>query len=321
MRPKEDTLFRRIARLARWAHGVVTREELLEAGLSAGQIKRLLRSGALIPIHRGVYRVGHAAPSTEATYMAAVKAAGRGALLYGRAAAWVLGIVKGKPPPPEVLTASHPRITGVRVHRTRRIHRNDRGLWRGIPVTSAARTFVDLAPELAADELARAFHEAGIRHHITPDHVEEVLSRRPTSPDAAKVRAVTSGEENVVLSRLEAKFLSDLRATGERQLPVTNQPAGTKRVDCQWPELGLIIELDSYRYHRSRHAWEQDRRRERDARRRGEELHRFKHDDVFLRGPETAAEARRLIATRSRSRGGLGSSLRTSSPGTPPARA
>ena len=281
--------------------GIVDRAQLLRAGITPKEINGRLRSGQLIKEHRGVYRVGHAAPSPDATYMAAVRAAGPGALLCGRAAAWVLGLTKGKAPPAEVLTRCNRRIPGVRVHRTKRIHPRERGLWRGIPLTSAARTVVDLAVELDAEELARAFHEAGIRHHTTPDQVEAVLVRQSNAPGAAKLRAVTSGDEQVVLSRLEAKFVADLREAGQL-LPDTNQPAGTKRVDCHWPQLGLIIELDSYRYHRSRHAWEQDRRREREARKRGEELHRFTHDDVFLRGPETIREVGRLIARRLRLR-------------------
>ena len=75
------------------------------------------------------------------------------------------------------------------------------------------------------------------------------------------LRAVLRGEFRVTLSKLEKRFLSVLRRAG-LPLPRTNRPAGGRRVDCRWPELHLTVELDSYRYHHSRHAWEQDRRRE-----------------------------------------------------------
>jgi hypothetical protein len=91
-----------IARIASRQHGVVTRAELLGAGLTRAQIQARLASGALLPEYRGVYRVGHRAPSTEARYMAAVKAGGPGALLAERAAGYLLGIVKGHPPEPSV---------------------------------------------------------------------------------------------------------------------------------------------------------------------------------------------------------------------------
>ena len=93
-----------------------------------------------------------------------------------------------------------------------------------------------------------------------------MLARRPHSPGAAALRAVLHGDVHVTLSKLERRFLARLRAAG-LPLPQTNRPAGGRRVDCRWPELRLTVELDSYRYHRSRHAWEQDRRREREARR------------------------------------------------------
>jgi hypothetical protein len=89
---------RSIARIASRAHGIVTRKELFDAGLTRAEIKRRVKKGALIPRYRGVYRVGHHAWSVEAEYMAAVKAAGEGALLCGRAARL----------PPEPSPDSHP---------------------------------------------------------------------------------------------------------------------------------------------------------------------------------------------------------------------
>jgi very-short-patch-repair endonuclease len=61
---------------------------------------------------------------------------------------------------------------------------------------------------------------------------------------------------------------------------VTNRLAGGRRVDCRWPEHRLTVELDGYRFHRSRYAWEQDRRREREAYARGDEFRRYTYGDV-----------------------------------------
>ncbi len=137
--------------------------------------------------------------------------------------------------------------------------------WRAIPVTTVARTLVDLAAVLAPDILARACHEAGVRHGTTPAHVEAVLAHWSRAPGAGKLRGVMRGDVRVTLSKLEERFLARLREEG-LALPRTNRPAGGRRVDCRWPGLALTVELDSYRYHNSRHAWEQDRRREREAR-------------------------------------------------------
>jgi very-short-patch-repair endonuclease len=194
-------------------------------------------------------------------------------------------------------TTEH-RIPGIEVRRSRRIDPRDATTWKGIPITTVARTLVDLAAMLSFDGLALACHEAEVRHRITPGQVEAVLARRPNSPGARNLRRVLRGEARVTLSRLEKRFLALLEEAG-LPLPRTNRRAGTKRVDCRWPEHRLTVELDSYRYHHSRHAWEQDRRREREARARGDELRRYTWGDVF----EERHQVVRELRTRLRSRG------------------
>ena len=98
----------------------------------------------------------------------------------------------------------------------------------------------------------------------------------------------------VTLSALEREFLETLREHG-LPLPQTNRPAGDHRVDCRWPDRRLTVELDSYRFHSSRRAWEQDRRREREARARGDDFRRYTWGDVFEESEQTLAELRRLL--------------------------
>ena len=274
------TVDRELARIAHERHGVVTREELLDAGITDRRITRRLASGNLIRVHRGVYRVGHKAPSIEATYLAAVLAAGEGALLNGRAAAHLFVLTKGAAPAPEVIARTQRRIEGVTMHRSRGLDARDATTFRGIPVTSVPRTLIDIAADLSLDALARACHEAGVRYGTTPKAVEAVLARRPTSPGAKMLRRVIHGDVHVTLSKLEAHFLELLRNAG-LPLPVTNRPAGGRRVDCRWPEHRLTVELDGYRFHNSRHSWEQDRHREREARARGDDFRRYTYGDVF----------------------------------------
>jgi predicted transcriptional regulator of viral defense system len=274
------TVEEELARIAGAGHGVVTRTQLLNAGVTRHEIATRLRTGSLIRVHRGVYRVGHRAPSTEARYLAAVLAAGDGALLSGRAAAHLLGLIKGEAPPPEVITRTQRRIEGVRTHRSRiPLNARDATTYRGIPITTVPRTLVDVAKHLSAEELARACHEAGVRYGTTPKEVEAVLARRPNNPGAKKLRQVIHGDVKVTLSKLEALFLALLRDAG-LPLPETNRPAGGRRVDCRWPEHQLTVELDGYRFHNSRHSWEQDRHREREARARGDDFRRYTWSDV-----------------------------------------
>ena len=284
----------KLAWIATRDHGVVDRPELLSAGISSDQIAWRLRTGALIREYPGVYRVGHAAPSVEAAYMAAVKACGPGAVLSGRAAAYHLGILKGAVPPPEVTAPTQRRVRGIKTRRCRRIHRRDVTKVRGIPVTTVPRTLVDIAPDLSLDDLARACHEAGVRYGTKPKHVEAVLAQRPNAPGAAKLRLVIRGDARATLSQLERGFEKLLGDAGI-PLPQMNRPADGHRVDCRWAGR-LTIELDSYRFHNSRHAWKHDRLREREARSREEEFRRYIWEDVFEDGEETVREVKALLS-------------------------
>jgi hypothetical protein len=294
MRGESRTAEQEMARLGTAAHGVVTRRELLAAGVSASGIRRRVQKGVLIPQYPGVFRVGHAAPSVEATYLAAVRACGAGSALSGLAAAHLLGLRKGRPPLPEVTTPTERRVGGIRTRRCRDLDRRDVIIFSGIPVTSVARTLVDLAAVLSVDALARACHEAGVRYRTTPAQVEAVLARRPNSRGAGKLRAVLRGDAQVTLSVLEREFLKLLRDAG-LPLPETNRVASGRRVDCRWPAHALTVELDSYRFHNSRHSWEQDRRREREAHARGDDFRRFTYGDVMERRGATVAELRRRL--------------------------
>jgi hypothetical protein len=279
MGPQHRTVEQEIARLASLAHGVVTWAELSHANISAREIKSRVRKGLLIRRYRGVYRVGHRARSVEAEYMAAVKAGGEGAALSGRAAAHLLGLVKGLPPRAEVTAPKERKVKDLRTHHCRRLDRRDVIRVRGIPVTSVPRTLVDLAAVSTPDELARACHEAGVRYRTTPKQVEAVLARLPNRRGARALKAVIRGDVSVTLSKLERAFLALLRKEG-LPLPQTNRPAGGRRVDCRWPAHRLTVELDSYRFHNSRYAWELDRRREREARAREDEFRRYTWADV-----------------------------------------
>jgi very-short-patch-repair endonuclease len=266
----------------------VTRRELLAAGVTRDEIVHRLRAGSLIAVFRGVYRAGHRAPSVEAHYAAAVKACGDGALLSGLAAAWLWGLVKGLAPPPEVTVRTERRIKGVKVRRVRQPGKGDGTVCRRIPVTTVPATLVRVSSLLSFDELARAAHEATVRYGITK--VENAPQR---------LKAILEGDAPILLSKLERGFRVLLRK--ERlPLPITNKPAGAHYVDCRWPDHKLTVELDSYRFHRTRHAWEQDRRRDRDAHRRGDVMRRYTWRDVFEEPDEMLAELRELLQASTR---------------------
>jgi hypothetical protein len=289
MGPQSRTVERIIAELAFAANGVVSREELLAAGIAPHVVRDRIRNGLLIREYPGVYRVGHRAPSPLATYSAAVKAGGEGAVLAGFAAAWLLGLIRGDAPPPEVITCTPRTLQGVLTRCCKRMSPRETSELHGIRVTTVPRTLVDLAPRLEADQLARVFHEAMVRYDTKPEQVEPLLRGRTS---AAKLRAVMYGETPVHLSKVEARLYEELRAAGLR-LPETNKRVGNRYLDCRWP--GLTVEIDSYRYHGSRHAWERDRVRERVARARRDDFRTFTWGDVFERPGAMLAELREAL--------------------------
>lgn len=290
-----------MAGLASEQHGVVTRVQLIRVGLTTKEIEHRLSTEALIRVHRGVYRVGHQAPSVDADLLAAVLAGGTGAFLRACSAAHLLGLIRRQPPAPKVATPTQRQIPGVITTRHRHTDPRDITTWRAIPTTNVPRTLVDIAAVLDAEDLARACHEAGVRHRTTPAHVKAVLARRPRSPGARTLMTALLGDVPVTLSVLERSFVELLKLDG-LPAPLRKKPAGCRRVDCRWPEHRLTVELDGYRYHASRHAWTQDRRREREARARGDDFRRYTYDDVLRTPAAVLVELRSVLAPDGRAR-------------------
>jgi hypothetical protein len=237
-------------------------------------------------VHRGVYAVGHAAPSIDGDYMAAVLTCGEGAVLSHRAAAHKLRLLPGPPPPAEVTvpTTAGRRRPGIVVHRVKTLDLLDVSVVDGIPITTVPRILLDLAPSTGAKDLTRACHEAWVRHRTSPDHVEACIARNPAKKGAPRLRRALGAD--ATLSALEDGFVALLRRHG-LPLPRTNVDHHGDKVDCHWPQHDLTVELLSYRFHATRHAFEADV-----ARRRRSNHLAYTHGDVFDRGAATAAELR-----------------------------
>jgi predicted transcriptional regulator of viral defense system len=285
-----------IARIAGAQHGIVTWAEMLAADISENEIRHRVDIGLLVRVHRGVYSVGHPPLTWQARYVAAVKACGEGALLCGRAAAYLLGIFKSPiPPPPEVATRTEKRIRGVATPRLKLVDRDITEV-KGIPCTTPARTIVDLAPKMDDDPFARVCHEAGVLHRTTPRQVKAAMERKARRcPGAARIRRVMQGEVKVSLSVYEKGFLDALSAAGLPLPDQVNKRVGGKRVDCRWSKYGVTVELLSYRFHNSKYSWDQDHERKRQARARGDKWRSFTYDDVFKDQTYMLAELRELL--------------------------
>ena len=235
--------------------------------------------------------VGHEAPSLYADYMAAVLACGEGAVLSHRAAAHLLRLLGGPPPRPEVTVPTTAGLDrpGIVIHRVARLPALDTSTFEGIAITIVPRVLLDLAPKLTPQRLARACHEAWVRHRTTPTLIEACIARNPHKPGAAKLRRALGAD--VTLSDLEDGFLA-LLAKHALPIPRTNIDRAGDKVDCHWPEHALTVELLSFRYHGTRQAFEADV-----ARRRRSNHIACTYGDIFERGAATAREiAIRLAA-------------------------
>lgn len=276
MRGSTSTIARAAA-IARRQHGVVTRQQLLTAGVSSAAIDRWLPKRLLHRVHPGVYRLGHRATSTEATYLAAVLAGGEGAALCGFAAAHHYDAFGRRPPAPEITAPVDLRLRGVITRRLISLAEDEVRVHRGVATTSPARTMVDLAGMASLDALTEISHHLRILRRLEAQDVFTVMTRRGRINGASKLRAIYVGDAAVLLSRLERTFMKLLREA-RLPLPTTNRKEGSFYVDCRWP--GVTVELVSFGYHATRREWKRDQRRAREAYARGDEFRTYTWDDV-----------------------------------------
>lgn len=250
--------FATIAPIAARQHGRIHVRQLREAGVDAQRTRRWVVDGRLHRVHVGVYAVGHPGRSVDGDYMAAVLACGPGAVLSHFADAYKLRLLPGRPPPaPEITvpTTANRRHPGIVIHRVAALHALDVSVLDGIPIATVPRVLLDIAPRLPAAELGRACHEAWVHHRVGPPQIEACIARNPNKKAIAKLRAAAGAD--VTLSVLEDAFLALLHEHGLPR-PRTNIDRRGDKVDCHWPAIDLTVELLSYRFHASRHAFEAD---------------------------------------------------------------
>jgi len=291
----------RLAALADEQHCVIEYGQLRRLGLGRGAIEHRSRAGRLHRLHRGVYAVGRKTVTREGNWLAAVLACGPHAFLSHRSAAALWGLLRDLRAAIDV-TVPGPRRQGsgdIIVHNVRRLHPDDRRRRANIPVTSVARTLLDLAEAVSPRLLAHAIDEAerlGLfdlraidalcernsgRHGLGP--LREAIHRyRPTAP--------------VINSDLERRFVEICDAAGLPR-PAMNLFVAGYEVDAAWHEHRLVVEVDGYEYHRTRAAFEADRVRDAALQREGFRVLRV--TDRRLRDDRAgvAADLRALLET------------------------
>jgi hypothetical protein len=288
-----------IAALAAHQYGVVSRAQLLALGVGAGAIDHRLARERLHRIHHGVYAVGHPVLSREGHWLAAVLAAGPGAVLSHRSAAALWGIRDTRRAKIDVTAPRQCRRPGINAHHVR-LAADEITEARGIAVSTPARTLLDLAEVLTPQQLERAVHETEYRRLTSPLPLAALLARHHGRRGTTALKAIVDRNDigaTITKSDLEIDFLAFLDANTLPR-PLVNEPIGPYVVDALWPQQRLIVELDSRQAHQTTKAFEDDRARDRHLLTHGYRVVRITwrqlHDD-----PATiAAELTILLADR-----------------------
>ena len=255
---------RAIAELAAKQRGVITRAQLIELGLTRTTIDNWVKHSRLHPLYRGVYLLGHAGVTEGARELGAVLACGRGAVISHRSAAWLWRLLPAAKGDVEVTVAGRDCRSrpGIRVHRVRDLDRRDIRKLGRIPITSPARTILDLAAVVGPRELEQALAEAYARRLARRSELVSLLARRPSRPGTRALRALLDdGTPALTRSQAEDRLLALIRAA-ELPQPEVNVRIGRHEVDFMWRDQRLVVEVDGFAFHSSRAAFERDRRRD-----------------------------------------------------------
>jgi putative AbiEi antitoxin of type IV toxin-antitoxin system/uncharacterized protein DUF559 len=257
-----------VAEVAGRQWGVVSVSQVLAAGLTRAGIVRRVRAGRLHPVHRGVYAVGHVRLGREGRRSAAVLACGPGAVLSHRSAAAHWGLLGTAAALIDVTApATRHGLPGIRLHRSRSLDARDTTGHKGIPITTVPRTLLDLAATIQPHRLERALAQAQRLQLYDHAAITDVIARSNGHRGTGALAAATSREDpKWTANDYEAWFLALVREAGLPE-PVVNASLAAPdhpplKPDFCWPTHHLIVETDGWETHRTRAAFEQDRRRD-----------------------------------------------------------
>jgi hypothetical protein len=295
---------RRIGALAAEQYGVVARRQLSELGLTPQHIAYRIEIGRLIRISRGVYAVGHPRLTREGRWMGAVLTCGpRAVLSHADAAAhWELLPARGVriDVTTPLRSGRQPDRRRIRLHRSGTLAGDEVTVRDAIPVTTPARTLLDLASALRTRALEDAIAQADRLERFDLVAVRRVLDAHPRQHGAPALRQL--------LDRLAGSGPADMRSPLEVAMlqlcddhglpaPQANVVIRGFLVDFHWPGTDLIVETDSLRYHRMPTVFESDRDRDQVLMLAGYRVARFTDNQITRQRAKSATRLRDLLTS------------------------
>jgi hypothetical protein len=256
---------RALAELATGQHGVVSAAQLLELGYGRNVIAQATASGRLHRLHRGVYAVGHRDLGWHGRCLAAVLACAP-AVASHASAGWLWGLLRYAPGTIDVTATTRRRSKpAFRVHYAP-LEARDRNECEGIPVTSLARTKLDLAATLNPHRLKRVLERSEELGLFDLGPIDEVLGRFSHHPGAKPLRQaldIYRPDPTFTRSGLEERFLALVKQASLPR-PAMNVNVIGLELDAYWEPERFAVELDLYETHRTHAAFETDRLRNED---------------------------------------------------------
>lgn len=259
-----------VSAIAAAQHGVITGDQLRDAGVGRSTVSRWAASGRLKLLHRGTYAVGHASLTRDGWWRAAVLTAGAGSLLTSYAACSVWRVMPTHHGPIDVVSGLRMRRPPpwLRVHHTT-VSDHEIAVRRGLPVVSLERAIVDLSEHGSAHEVASALDQALLLKLLDRRRMDEAVGRahgrhglRILLP--AMERLSEHGE--TFLSRTERRFRDGLLDVGlqrpEMNVYIRRRNGRPARPDLYWREERLIVEIDGPQHEM---PYQRERDRIRDA--------------------------------------------------------
>jgi predicted transcriptional regulator of viral defense system len=293
-----------LAERTRSQHGVVSARQLAELGYAKATIAEGVRLGRFHRVLRGVYAVGHTRLTWEGHCMAAVLA-NSPAVASHKTAAWTWGLLRWRPERFDLTAPTRRHRGGSAVVHFARLRPEDRDVVEGIPVTSVARTLMDLAPEESTRQLHQMMERAEDQQSFDLRRFDRLLARAGGHPGRVKLRRALDTfkpEAAVLRSGLEKRFLGFVLAAGLPR-PATNVFVAGYELDAYWEAEAFAVELDVYATHGSPASFEADREREDDLLLAGIEMIRVTGVRLNREPRETIARVAAHLERRRRAGG------------------